>query len=196
MQIAHAFSVKAQHAPRTLGAGAGVRRACRPRSDWRPGLLHPQCVGVLAGAHVAHDLWSMELTLSARTRWPPPCASPLRGNPATTPSDPAVAAAVARLRDLYNSADVAGLVQGIRDGKRVALSRGITLVESSKPEHKDAVRWVGVNNGLASSRGFSPALGRWRRRAWEEGANGANDQENPLPPPPPLVSRRRRCWRS
>jgi LAO/AO transport system kinase len=36
--------------------------------------------------------------------------------------------------------DVAGLVAGIRDGQRAAVSRAITLVESSRPEHRQAAR--------------------------------------------------------
>ncbi|MGI8523322.1 MAG: methylmalonyl Co-A mutase-associated GTPase MeaB [Nocardioides sp.] len=36
--------------------------------------------------------------------------------------------------------DVASLVEGVREGRRAAVSRAITLVESSKPEHRGAAR--------------------------------------------------------
>lgn len=36
--------------------------------------------------------------------------------------------------------DVGALVQGIRDGQRAAVSRAITLVESSRPDHRAAAR--------------------------------------------------------
>jgi LAO/AO transport system kinase len=36
--------------------------------------------------------------------------------------------------------DVDGLLDGIRSGRRAAVSRAITLVESSKPEHRDEAR--------------------------------------------------------
>ena len=36
--------------------------------------------------------------------------------------------------------DVSELVEGIREQRRAAVSRAITLVESSKPEHRAAAR--------------------------------------------------------
>ncbi|WP_110182817.1 methylmalonyl Co-A mutase-associated GTPase MeaB [Nocardioides solisilvae] len=36
--------------------------------------------------------------------------------------------------------DVAGLVAGVREGRRAAVSRAITLVESSRPDHRTAAR--------------------------------------------------------
>ncbi len=36
--------------------------------------------------------------------------------------------------------DVAGLAAGIREGQRAAVSRGITLVESSRPDHRQSAR--------------------------------------------------------
>ena len=36
--------------------------------------------------------------------------------------------------------DVPALVAGIRDRQRAAVSRAITLVESSRPDHRDAAR--------------------------------------------------------
>jgi LAO/AO transport system kinase len=36
--------------------------------------------------------------------------------------------------------DVGGLVEGVRDGRRASVSRAITLVESSKREHREAAR--------------------------------------------------------
>ena len=38
------------------------------------------------------------------------------------------------------AADVAALLEGIRAGKRASVSRAITLVESSKPQHREAAR--------------------------------------------------------
>uniref|UniRef100_A0A1D2A9X7 Methylmalonic aciduria type A-like protein, mitochondrial n=1 Tax=Auxenochlorella protothecoides TaxID=3075 RepID=A0A1D2A9X7_AUXPR len=48
------------------------------------------------------------------------------------------AAAAARLRNLFDAKDVAELVDGIRHGQRLAVSRAITLVESTRPQHKQS----------------------------------------------------------
>lgn len=52
----------------------------------------------------------------------------------------AAEAAASRLKTLYDSAEVADLVAGVKAGQRLALSRAITLVESTRPQHKEAVR--------------------------------------------------------
>jgi LAO/AO transport system kinase len=57
--------------------------------------------------------------------------------------------------------DVPALVQGVREGRRAAVSRAITLVESSRPDHRRAARELLTELATAAdgsgSRGAAPA---------------------------------------
>ncbi len=55
--------------------------------------------------------------------------------------------------------DVAALVEGVRDGRRAAVSQAITLVESTKPAHREAARELLLGLDQLHHRGASVRVG-------------------------------------